>query len=218
MSEIKAVLFDFDNTVGLRKDYAYRCYKHMLERQLKDRDPIEQEAVLQEVMIWDQQGDVNKNYIKQRLKDVFGIVLPYDDFDVYWDQHLWEYAVAMPHAIKTLSYLKEKYFIGLISNGVSDGQRKKVKQSGLDRFFTAENIAVSGDYGIKKPDPRFFWKACEKFGVKPEESVYVGDLFYRDVLGAYRAKMKPVWITDSTPVHETDVTIIHDLSELMNLL
>ena len=74
MSEIKAVLFDFDNTVGHRKDYAYRCYKHMLESELKDRDPIEQEAVLQEVMIWDQQGDVNKNYIKQRLKDVFGIV------------------------------------------------------------------------------------------------------------------------------------------------
>lgn len=218
MSEIRAVLFDFDNTVGHRDIYAYRCYAHMLEPYLKDRDPMEREAVLQEVMIWDQQGDVNKNYIKKRLAEVFDIVLPFADFDRYWDEHLWEYAVPMPHAFETLSYLQKKYFIGLVSNGVSEGQRKKVKQSGLDVFFREENTAVSGDYGIKKPDPRFFQKACEKFGVKAEESVYVGDIFYRDVLGAYRAGMKPIWIRKDPPLHETEVTVIHDLSELKDIL
>jgi putative hydrolase of the HAD superfamily len=218
MSEIKAVLFDFDHTLGRRPDYAYACYKHILEESVTFDDPIEEEAVLQEMMIWDQQGDVNKNYIKEKLADMLDIHLPYDDLDKYWDEHLWEYTVLMPHCEEVLTYLNRKYIIGLISNGKSWGQRMKVKQGGLERFFPEERTAVSGDYDVRKPDPRFFQKACEKFGVKPAECVYVGDLFYRDVLGAYRAGMKPVWITETDVPYTADVTIIHDLIELENFL
>lgn len=220
MTGVKAVLFDFDNTLGDRDAYAYACYQHILEENTSFDDPMEEEAVLQEVMLYDQQGDVNKKYVQKKLAEVFDIHLPYEDFNTYWDSVLWQYAVPKEGAEEVLTYLSGRYMVCLVTNGPADGQRKKVEQSGLSKFFPSERIAVSGDYGIKKPDPRFFVKACAKFGVKPEECVYVGDIFYRDVLGAYRAHMKPIWITTKkkVPPHTAEVTIIHELKELEDLL
>lgn len=214
----EAVFFDFDDTLGNREVYAYDCYKDILKENTNLTDPVEFEAVLQEVMIWDQKGDVNKKYVKDKLAEVFDIHLPYEDFNVYWDSVLWKYCVPLDGAEKTLEYLSKKYRIGLITNGPSDGQRNKLMKSGLSRFFDTDKIIVSGDYGVHKPDPRLFLKACEKLNVKPEESVYVGDIFARDVLGAYRAGMKPVWIWNGNRKCGADVTIIHRIEELCDIL
>ena len=44
---MKAVFFDFDDTLGNREIYAYRCYKDILKAHCHIEDPIEFEAVLQ---------------------------------------------------------------------------------------------------------------------------------------------------------------------------
>ena len=107
--------------------------------------------------------------------------------------------------------------LGIITNGPSDGQRKKLERSGLGRFFTEDRITVSGDYPFKKPDPRLFQEGCRKLGVRPEEAVYVGDLFYRDVLGSANAGMTPVWIWNwGERKCGTDILIIHKISDLLD--
>ena len=65
---MKAVFFDFDDTLGNREIYAYRCYKDILKQHCHIEDPIEFEAVLQQVMIFDQHGDVNKAYVAEMQK------------------------------------------------------------------------------------------------------------------------------------------------------
>ena len=79
-------------------------------------------------------------------------------------------------------------------------------------------VFISGDFGIKKPDPRLFLKACELAGAKPEECVYVGDIFYRDVLGSWRAGMKPVWIINQERKCTMDIPVIHHISDLKKIL
>ena len=61
---IKAILFDFDYTLGDREKYAYECYKTILSKHTDTSDPVAFEAVLQDCMIWDQQGDVKINSVK----------------------------------------------------------------------------------------------------------------------------------------------------------
>lgn len=193
---IRAIFFDFDDTIGHREAYAYDCYRRIISEQaphLKE-DPFEFEAVVQDCMLWDEKGNIDKTHVKNMLKETYGIELPYEDLNAYWDQILWEHCVPYEDSERTLETLSKRYKLGLITNGPSVGQRNKLRNSGLSRFFDPEQIVVSGDYPFKKPDPRLFIAGCEKLGVLPEESVYVGDIYGRDILGAHRAGLTPVWM------------------------
>lgn len=214
----KAVFFDFDYTLGNRDIYAYRLYRKMIEENSDLSDPVELEAAVQDMMIWDQKGNETKEYAKRMLKERWNINLPYDNINVWWDDRLWQYSCAYPDAVEVLKILREEgYLIGMISNGPSDGQRQKLEQAGLTDLV--DSITVSGDIGVKKPDVRLFQLACERAGVKPEESVMVGDIFARDVLGAYRAGMQAVWYSvEKYMPCEADIPVIHSLSELPYLL
>ena len=214
---IKAVIFDFDDTLGNREVYAYDCWRAILKELTDIEDPFEFEAILQDVMLWDEKGNITKAHVKNRLKSVYGIELPCEDPDKYWDSRLWRYCVPLEGAEETLEELSSRYILGLLTNGPSDGQRNKLRQSGLSRFFTEDRITVSGDYPFGKPDKRIFLAAAEKLGVKPEECVYVGDIYARDVLGAHRSGMTPVWIWNRGERKcGTDIIIIHKISELLN--
>ena len=67
----------------------------------------------------------------------------------------------------------------------------------LDRLFTDlgvlrhfDLVVDSGKVGIEKPDPRIFHVALERFGVPPERTLHLGDVFATDVLGARAAGIR----------------------------
>lgn len=213
---IKAIFFDFDDTLGNREIYAYDCYRAILKENTDIKDPVELEAVVQDCMLWDEKGNIHKSHVQEMLRKTWGIDLPYADFDSYWDTRLWEFAVPMEETREVLTELKKKYQIGIITNGPSDGQRRKLMQSGLADLFEADHIIVSGDWPFAKPDPRLFRKACECIGVRPEEAVHVGDIYAKDILGAYRAGLTPVWIwTQGDRKNESGILTIRSLRELL---
>lgn len=219
LSEIKAVFFDFDDTLGDREKYAYDCAKAILKEKMVCKDPIEYEAVLQDWMLWDEKGNIKKDHIVDHLREKYNIHFDYDEFDEIWDGNLWRYCVPFEDTKDTLNYLKEKYQLGIITNGPSQGQRKKLIQAGLDSYFNMDHVVVSGDYDYQKPDKRLFLQGCKNLGVRPEESVYVGDIYPNDVLGSYHAGMTPIWMwTAGIRKQSTDVITIHKLSELKNIL
>lgn len=218
LNGIKAVLFDFDDTLGNREVYAYECYKAYLKTVCDIDDPVEFEAVVQDCMLWDERGNVTKKHVVDMLGKKYGINVEYEDFLHYWENNLWKYCVAFDDSYETLLQLSKKYLLGIITNGPSEGQRKKVEHAGLAQFFGPENIIVSGDYPFSKPDIRIFQEACRRLGVKPEEAVFVGDIYANDVLGAYRAGMHPVWIwTPGVRCSGKDVPVIHKVSDLLRL-
>jgi putative hydrolase of the HAD superfamily len=53
-------------------------------------------------------------------------------------------------------------------------------------------VVDSGVVGIEKPDPRIFDLALGLAGVGAAETLYVGDLYPVDVVGARRAGIEPV--------------------------
>ncbi|PRZ09336.1 HAD superfamily hydrolase (TIGR01509 family)/HAD superfamily hydrolase (TIGR01549 family) [Isoptericola sp. CG 20/1183] len=57
-----------------------------------------------------------------------------------------------------------------------------------------DSIRTSDEWGVEKPDPRFFAAVAELTGVPPSDIAYVGDRLDNDVLPAADAGMRPVLV------------------------
>jgi HAD superfamily hydrolase (TIGR01509 family) len=103
-------------------------------------------------------------------------------------RHLWS-SVAKGSA-ESLARLRAAGFrLGVVSN--SDGRAEQaLEAAGLRALFDV--VIDSAVVGIEKPDPRIFQAALEALGVAPEETLYIGDLYEVDVLGARAAGIEAV--------------------------
>jgi HAD superfamily hydrolase (TIGR01549 family) len=110
---------------------------------------------------------------------------------------------------------EDGYRLAVISN--ADGRvRELFRSAGLDDLF--ELIVDSHELGIEKPDPRIFTHACELMRTTPERSLYIGDIYEIDVVGARAAGM-PVVLVDPLGAHRyADVPTIASVLELPDWL
>ena len=86
----------------------------------------------------------------------------------------WKMAM-YPGAAELLAELKPRVVLGAITNGPSAVQRPKLEALEWSRWFDARRVFVSGEFGVRKPDPRIFRAAAESAGVPPERCAMVGD-------------------------------------------
>ena len=93
-----------------------------------------------------------------------------------------------------LSFCKERIPMGIITNGTADHQRPKIEQLGIRQWIPDQNIFISEEMGMDKPDKRIFCKACERMGIARENVWFVGDSYVNDIEGAQNAGLHPIWI------------------------
>lgn len=105
----------------------------------------------------------------------------------------WQAHISLdPETIPTLQALRSRKYLALISNYDHPPHVHAVlAESGLGRFFDA--VVISGEVGVKKPDPRIFAPALQKTGLAPAQVVYVGDS-PEGVQGAIAAGIHPILI------------------------
>ena len=89
---------------------------------------------------------------------------------------------------------KNNVKLGIITNGPSEHQWVKIKALGVERWIDRENIIVSGDYGVNKPDVRIFEIMKEKLQLPNDSLYYIGDSIENDIVGANNAGWKSIWI------------------------
>ncbi len=112
----------------------------------------------------------------------------------------------------TLTALKEKYTLGLLSNGNSYPER-----CGLEDIF--QFVIFSQDYGIGKPDPRIFKITAEKAGCAGNELLHVGDSIHDDVRGALNAGISCLWLNRGQKGEDNAINReISSLTELLQIL
>jgi putative hydrolase of the HAD superfamily len=99
-----------------------------------------------------------------------------------------------PDAVATLRALRGADIrVGVLTNGPSEMQRRKLDVSGLGPELDA--VTISGEIGVAKPDPEAFRIALERLGTRPEETAMVGDSLENDVLGGLQAGLaEVVWM------------------------
>lgn len=97
------------------------------------------------------------------------------------------------HGVKAmLRELKKQGRVYLVSNAQSCFTIDELKTTGLYPLF--DGILISSDVGVKKPFPDIFRIAFEKFGITPENSIYVGNDMRDDILGATGVGMRTLYI------------------------
>ena len=120
-----------------------------------------------------------------------------------------------PGTSAILERLAAQYELAVISN--SDGTMARLlKHLQLARFF--RSVTDSGVIGHQKPSPEIFHRALESVGAAAEESVYVGDVYSIDFLGAQKVGMQAVLSDRLGTYADLDVPKISKLEELEKLL
>lgn len=91
-----------------------------------------------------------------------------------------------PDSIATVRALQARGVkVGVLTNGPSAFQRRKLEVSGLGSELDA--VAISGELGVAKPAREAFDRALALLGTKAHETAMVGDSLENDVLGAIEA-------------------------------
>lgn len=62
----------------------------------------------------------------------------------------------------------------------------------LEKYF--KGILISSDYSVMKPDPEFFRLLLQKYDLKPEESIMIGNDEICDIKGAQKVGMDTCYI------------------------
>ncbi len=92
--------------------------------------------------------------------------------------------------LKKLKSLGAQLYI--ISNAQSCFTLPELKKLRVLKYFNG--VAISSDYGIKKPSPQFFAQALKKFGLDKRQTLYIGNDFTCDIAGAHSAGIKAAYI------------------------
>ena len=114
---------------------------------------------------------------------------------VYRDftDHLGMYVETKPGILEAVSYIRHYAKTGIITNGTKAAQWKKIKACGAEKYF--DNIFVSGEYEVGKPDPRFYKKIIEETGCEVEKSFMVGDNIQSDYFGSLAVGLNPIFFS-----------------------
>lgn len=120
-----------------------------------------------------------------------------------------------PGTREALQRLAKHYRLAVISN--ADGHIADVlARCGIADCF--ETITDSGIVGKEKPHPAIFDAAVRSLGVSASESIYIGDVYSVDYLGATRFGMQAVLFDVSGAYRDRSLPRIESLEELESRL
>ena len=83
------------------------------------------------------------------------------------------------------------YNLHIITDGFLEVQLVKLKTGKISSFINT--LVVSEEIGVLKPDKRLFDYALTKANAKKETSIFVGNDYENDILGAYNAGLDQVF-------------------------
>lgn len=95
-------------------------------------------------------------------------------------------------AWEVLEYLKSKYRLFVVTNGVEATQRNRLKLSGIEQFM--DDIFISGCIGVQKPQREFFdYCFAHIEDTDPERTLVIGDSLTSDIQGGMNAGIDTCW-------------------------
>jgi putative hydrolase of the HAD superfamily len=125
-----------------------------------------------------------------------------------WDQIL-------PGTREALDRIRQDYAIAVISN--ADGKIDVVlRRCGIEDCFAS--ITDSGNVGYEKPHPAIFETALREMKASAAESLYVGDVYSIDYIGARNAGMQAVLLDVAGAYREQEFPQVESLVGLEDWL
>jgi putative hydrolase of the HAD superfamily len=201
---IRAVLFDLDDTLfdhrGCARDaltavqQSQSCFRSIPFEALERAHGEFLEELHADVMLGRMPVDVARIERFRRLLESAGVHDQGETASELATLYRESYRAgrrAVAGAAALMSALRPHAKIGIVSNNVLDEQQEKLFVCGLDRLV--DELVVSGEVGVSKPDPIIFQTAMNRLGVTADETVMVGDSWMADVEGARAAGIRAIW-------------------------
>lgn len=185
----KAVIFDMDGVIFDSEKCIIDCWKVIAEKyNIPNIEPVLYRCL-----------GVTYEEAKRIFLEHYGENFPYDEWkkersDLYHERYDNGRLPLKPGIKELLDYLKENgYKIGVASSTREAIVSKQLIDAGLRNYF--DDITCGDILERSKPEPDIYLMACEKLGVKPEETIAIEDSF-NGIRSAYRAGMFPIMVPD----------------------
>ena len=216
MKNIKAVIFDLDNTLIDRQ----RAFKEMLNKKIVETLPENKKHLLneaiQDILLWDNNGIVCRSVTFANYCEKYEVVsMTSTQLNEYWTSISGNDVYLFDDVLEIIKYLKSKYRLAILSNGNALSQRRKLNSTNILHDF--EFSTVSGEVGIDKPDKRIFDYVVNKLELKACECVYIGDNYAFDIEGSQNAGLNAIFVNRSQKKDVQGLVVEH-LIELKEIL
>jgi putative hydrolase of the HAD superfamily len=208
MAGLSAVAFDLDGTLLDHRTASARGLAHLV-RELdaivpRDLELAWWDAEDRHLAAWRQGRITFAEQRRRRLRDVLPLLsgLPAREFasDEQLDRIFGVYLRAyeaewclFPEVIAVLDAVASAGIpVGLLTNGTEEQQGRKLAATGIrDRFHV---VCTSEAIGVAKPDARAFVELCFRLEVPPAQTLFVGDDYESDILGAQEAGLRGFFV------------------------
>lgn len=226
-NNIKAVLVDVDDTI---LDFSL-CSKADIQMCLKKHGIPYSERIfdtfeLRNAAYWKQieNGTLTIEELRNKrwtsIFDELGIVADGPAFEKDFIMHLKDFAIPIDGADEIMSYLHSKYKVCIVSNATHEQQDKRLSDAGLYRYV--DMMFTSFDIGHVKPTKEYFDVCFSRMnGIRPEETIIIGDSISADIRGAVEYGIHSCWLNRKGKPAPTDFQpdyTVTSLSEILDIL
>ena len=220
------ILFDADDTLFDFQKTAEKCFS---ETCLKLGVPYKQGyyEIYRKINqgYWDlfSLGKVEKSVLKKMRFVDFGKAIGYeidaDEFMPIYEGGLAKIPILYPDAVPTLEKviaLGAKCY--LITNGLANVQRGRLKLSGLDKYF--EGIFISDEMGCSKPSKTYYELVVRQIeGFDKKRALIVGDSLVSDMPLGIENGIDTCFLNHTGEKTDLDITYeIKTVSEVIDLI
>lgn len=152
----------------------------------------------------------------KRFFDKLNLGFDEHEFALSYMHHLSNASFLYDSSVDILSKLSKNYKLLIITNGLTSVQTKRIKGSKVAHFF--EEIIISEDVGISKPDPYIFEHALKNVAYSDKSKVLIiGDSLSSDIQGGINFGIDTCWFNPNTLINNKDVNPTYEIDDLMKL-
>ena len=186
VDNLKAVVFDLDDTLYSEKEYVKSGYKKIAEVLPHIENVTERlwelfecgKPAIDELL---KEEGLYAEEVKQMCLHAYRFQFP--DINLY---------NGITQMLK--DFRQQGLKIGVITDGRPEGQRAKIEALGLEPLV--DHIIVTDEFGgpeFRKPNPLAFEKMKEVLNVEYSQMCYVGDNIKKDFIAPEQLGMKSIW-------------------------
>ncbi len=217
---VKAVLFDFDDTLQHRPTALERYAAFFLDRYAPSFSEDERRDATVTLMAMNNGGYVNYLDYFTAMPKALGIADPPDAATLFaeYQRVFPSFVCLFEDSVATLQALRAKGLLcGVVTNGPLVQQHRKLDVAGIRPLL--DTVLVSTEEEIAKPNPEIFRRAAARLGLSPHQCLFVGDHPLNDIAGAVDTGMHPVFIDTRLPDAGQDgVPVIHTPYDVVGLV
>ncbi len=176
---IKVVLFDIDGVLIDSVKANFEFYKHIFGKFFNTSITLDEYKKLHHLSIKEQTLRIRPDLPPSKVRSI-------ENYGAQNYKKFYKYVKLEPYVEKLLKQISKNYHLGIVTSRVSINV---LKHLGIDHYF--EHAVTIFDVKHHKPHPESLLLASKRFGVKPEEAIYIGDA-QTDALAAKNAGMPSI--------------------------